>query len=308
MLALLAIAAILVLLLMGGAIAWETRHPARRTLAWALVHQLPADPGEMGLSFEEWCFDCPDGLRLPVWDIALSGASTPRDDAPSRPTLVLLHGWGRSRIDSLGRLAAILDAVPGHFERALLPDLRGHGEAARSTSRLGDGEERDLLSLMQRLGDTPVVLAGHSLGATIAIRAAALQPRDDVASPAVAPATPRVQQVIAWAPYEEVATPIVNRLRAAGAATRPFTDSALLLLRLSGVRRVRTSEGARQLAMPLLVVAGREDRVSPLAECEAIAAAAPQGRCVVLPGGHPDMHRVDAAAHAAALRTFLGPG
>lgn len=292
MLILLSAAAALALLTLGGAIAWEARHPARRTLAWALAYRRPSDPGELGLAFEEWLVDCPQGRRMPVWDVRL--ARTTGGESPGA-TFILLHGWGRSRIDSLGRLAAILDAVPGAFGRALLPDLRGHGESPTSTSSLGDGEELDVLALLRLAGDHKVVLAGHSLGATVAIRAAA-----SGASEAA-----WVAAVIAWAPYEELGTPLANRLRASGALARPFTDVALLLLRACGIRRRRTSAAAKDLGVPLLVIAGADDLVSPLEESRAIAECAPQGRLVVLPGAHPDMHAVDPQGHAEALRGFL---
>jgi pimeloyl-ACP methyl ester carboxylesterase len=301
MLILLTTAAVGTLLTLGGVIAWEARHPARRTLAWALANKLPADPGELGLPWREWSVTCPDGAAMPVWEISLArhrdGDHTQaegRDRGPA--TLVLLHGWGRSRIDSLSRLAAILDALPDSFATALLPDLRGHGESPAQTSRLGDGEEQDLLALLDRVGPHPILLAGHSLGATIAIRAAA----------SGHPAAASVTALIAWAPYEEVGVPITNRMRASGALARPFTDVALMLLRLSGITRPRTDAAARRLVeIPLLVIAGSEDVISPVAGCRTIAAAAPRSACVVLPGGHADMHRVEPAQHAAALRRFV---
>lgn len=298
MLILLTVAALVALLAIAGSIAWEAAHPARRTLAWALVHQLPADPGEMGLQYSEWMLEAPDPRRpgrapavLPVWDIALDA-----EPASRKPVLVVLHGWGRSRIDSLGRLRAILDAAPGAFGRAVLPELRGHGEASNSTSRLGDGEERDLLALLRRLDADRVLLAGHSLGATIAIRAAALHG---------ATGEPRIVGVLAWAPYDQLATPLVNRLRASGSVARPFTDVALWMLRAAGVRRPRTDDAARSLAVPLLVIVGADDPVSPPEGARTIAAAAADGQCIVLPGRHPDVHLVDCEAHRRVVGEFI---
>lgn len=298
MLLLLSVAALVAVLAIAGSMAWEAAHPSRRTLAWALVHKLPADPGEMGLAFTEWTLEAPDprgsgrpSAALPVWEIVLDG-----DLASTKPVLVLLHGWGRSRIDSLGRLQALLDAAPGTFSRALLPELRGHGDASDSSSRLGDGEEQDLLALLRRIDAEHVVIAGHSLGATIAIRAAALHGAAE---------RPNVLAVIAWAPYDQLATPLVNRLRASGSVARPFTDVALWMLRCAGIRRPRTDDAARTLAVPLLAIVGADDPVSPREGAQAIAAAAPHGQCVVLPGRHPDVHVVDREAHRRVVGEFL---
>ena len=97
MIVLLGVAALLLLALFGAAIAWEATHPPRRTAAWAIAHGKPVDPAEIGLRSGEWMLDRPGRVTLPVWEVTLDASSI-----AEQPTLVLLHGWGRSRIDSLG--------------------------------------------------------------------------------------------------------------------------------------------------------------------------------------------------------------
>ncbi|MFO0874650.1 MAG: alpha/beta fold hydrolase [Phycisphaerales bacterium] len=319
MILLLSLAALLLLLLLAGAIAWETTHPPRRTAAWAIAHGKPVDPGDLGLPFVEWTLDRPDGARMPVWEIAPArngddrgrtgraandatdgathGAATdPRD---ARLCAIVLHGWGRSRIDSLGRVAALLRAAdvaaPGAIDRVIVPELRGHGESGAEVSRLADGEDADLLELLRRIDAPSYVLAGHSMGGVVSILAAA---SDD-------PIAARVRGVIAWAPYTDVHVPMRNRLRAREAPARPFTDAALALLRIVGVRRRRTVPAAARLRCPLLVIQGEGDIVSPLDGAEMIASAAPRGTFVLLPGAHPDVHEVASDAHRAAVAAFL---
>jgi len=64
--------------------------------------------------------------------------------------------------------------------RILAIDLRGHGRSALPTvieGRLGWREmETDLLALLAAEADAPVVLAGHSMGGTISLLAAAAAP------------------------------------------------------------------------------------------------------------------------------------
>lgn len=68
----------------------ESLGPPRRATGWALGVGWPADPAAVGVDFEEWTLDRPDGVRLPVWDVV--GLD------PTAPVLVLLHGFGRSRL------------------------------------------------------------------------------------------------------------------------------------------------------------------------------------------------------------------
>jgi pimeloyl-ACP methyl ester carboxylesterase len=282
--------AAIALVLYAALIAIEAVRPPRRGAGYAAAFGLPMDPSELigpngrGFAFESWTLDRPDGAALPVWDIALGKGEA---------TLIVVHGWGRSRIDSLGRLRAMLDLADGLFGRALLLDLRGHGEATGGGSTLGDGDDADLVELIARAGPAPVVVVGHSMGAVAAIRAAGRSPAS-------------LRGIIAFAPYLEVGVPMNGRLEARGWPARPFTDIALLGLRLAGIRRLRTDVAARSMQVPIVVIAGEEDALSPASGAEAIAAAAPRGRFLLVRGAaHADAHALLAEPALAALSAFL---
>ncbi len=280
------VAAAALIVLASGVIAWELVHPPRGGVGWAVARGLPIEPSEAGLSSQSWTLDRPDGTRLPVWDIDLQA------HFPTYPglTVILLHGWARSRVDSLSRLRPWL----GLAGRAILYDLRGHGESQNGVSRLGDQDRGDLIELIKRVGAGPIILVGHSMGAGIAMAAAA----DSWVRGLIA-------GVVAYGPYEEVRVPLTRRLALKGWPTRPFTGLALLMLRtICGIRRVRTIDAATKVCCPVLVIQGRLDAISPGEGSERIAAAA-KGRVEWVEGAaHEDTHAVDAKRHDAWIRGF----
>jgi len=83
------------------------------------------------------------------------------------PLLVLLHGAG----DQAGTWNSVVPELKQHF-RLLLPDLAGHGESAPRQGALSLGT---ILSALEQVldaipwRDAPMVLAGNSLGAWIAM-------------------------------------------------------------------------------------------------------------------------------------------
>jgi pimeloyl-ACP methyl ester carboxylesterase len=282
---LLAVALALLIALLAGALAHEMTHPPRHTTGYALARRLPVDPAEIGLPFESWSLDLPGGVRLAVWDCR---QSQPPAESSSRLTAVIIHGWGHSRIDML----AWVQPWRREFQRMIVYDLRGHGEST-GPSRLGDGEERDLLALIERLGNDRIVLIGHSMGATIAIRAAA---SDDVAAK-------RVVGVIACSPYAEFHPSLQGRLRGGDYSARPLTDLALAWLRLRGIRPPGALPAAASVRLPTLVIHGSDDRMVPIDHARRIAAAAGADLLEADHAGHRDAFQSSRAE--ARVRRFL---
>jgi pimeloyl-ACP methyl ester carboxylesterase len=294
---LLLIALALLLALLTVMLTWEVRHPPRHTAAYALARGMASDPSDLGLQFEEWALGCPDGAVMPVWDIK---GEKPRDDGASNVlplTAVFIHGWGHSRIDLLERIELF---VPW-CDRIVLYDLRGHGEARGSASCLGDGEQHDLLALLERLGDTRIVLVGFSMGAVIALAAAseAVRRRSHFAD--------RIAGVIAYAPYSDFHASLCGRLRVAKYPSRPITDLALLVLRIGGLSPLQVrDQDLVDVHCPLLVIHGNSDAVAPVEDGRRFANAAPNGKCVEIHGAaHSDVHRVEGTRHGEAIDEFF---
>lgn len=90
---------------------------------------------------------------------------------PSAPPLLMLHGVAR-RGDSF---LPLLPWLEPRWRVAAL-DHRGHGRSARADAYLVRDYAADCVSVVERQFDRPVVLYGHSLGALVAIVAAAAIP------------------------------------------------------------------------------------------------------------------------------------
>lgn len=268
-------------LVYAGAVAGVVREalrPERKTLGWALGRGLPSEPNAWGLPAREWTHEF-DGARCPVFELG--------DPDPAAPTAVVLHGFARSRYDALARLGPLLP----HARRFLLPDLPGHGDATGRTTRLGTDEERFVASLVDGVS-APILLVGHSLGATIALHAATGRCLG-----------PRVRGVVALAPYERLRTPLGARLDLRAMPRPALVLPALAALERLGVRERSTRESAASTSARVAIVAGGVDPVTPLAEARAIAAAAPQGRLFVVGGArHDDFETLgrDVVAEATA--------
>ena len=291
LLILLVVASILAVVVLSAIIARQAVRPPRHTAGYAVARGMAVDPDERGLEFEQWILELPDGARLPVWEVEgcrLSaigcrpdtigplrvGSREPTADSgePSL-TAVFVHAWGESRIDTLARVEPWIELC----DRLVFYDLRGHGDAEGATARLGDGDHEDLLALLERLGAGRFILVGCGLGAVIAIDAATAAPACTIAG------------VVAESPYCDFHAWLRSRLRARDLPTRPFTDLALLWLRLRGIRPAGAMGGAQRLQCPLLVVCRDDDALCSLDDAGQVADMADRGElCRVKDAGELD--------------------
>lgn len=260
-------------------VAREMVRPPRHTVGYALAKGLPTDPGDVGMAFEEWWLDRPDGARLPVWEVVgVPRTSRTLHLAPqqSRLTGVFVHGWGHSRIDMLAHMSAWRD----RFSRLVYYDLRGHGDAEDSLSMLGCREDDDLLALLERLGDGPFVLIGYSMGAVIALAAAARSH----------PMRDQITCVFTYAPYADFHASLRGRLHRAAQPTRPITDLAMAWLRIIGrPPRSLMTDDLRAIRCPVTIVHGDADIVSPPAQVRWIAETLANRNAS---GEHGDLYRI----------------
>ena len=271
------------LLTLGGTVAatvYETLHPPRRSVGWALARGFACDPESMGLTARAFTEEI-DGSSIDGWQI---------DVQPTGIDVLLLHGYARSRIDSLRRIHPWLQVA----RSITLVDLPGHGEARGRGTSLGTHEPRLIAELAQRLDLRNVVLVGHSLGAVVAIRAA-LEPLMQS----------RIAGIVAIAPYERLATPIGARLDLRGMPRRFVLNPSLMMLRALGVRETCTSASAANIKVPLAILAGSLDPTSPVVEARLIAARTPHATVYEIEGGrHDDLWIIGTAQYASIAQTF----
>jgi pimeloyl-ACP methyl ester carboxylesterase len=212
---------------------------------------------------------------------------------PSRPVAVLVHGAGMDH----GVWAEQAAALTRCGWSVLAVDLPGHGrsggEALTSIAAMADR----LAKLLAAAG-VQAIVAGHSMGALVALDLAARHPERvrAVALIGAAPAMPVHPGLIAAA--AEDLPSAVSMITAWGFSTPEPADHIRHLLETSRPGLLCTdlkacdsyAEGeatARRIACPAVVIAGGADRMVPVAKSQELAAVIPGCRVVELDGaGH----------------------
>ena len=140
---------------------------AHRQLTRSIRSEFRDNPAEWGLSgVEELRFRSRDGLVLHAW---LFRAPDPA------PTVIACHGHGGNKHTML----PVAQFLQPEFN-VLLLDSRGHGESDGARTTVGYEERLDVhaaVDELERRGHRPVGVLGISMGAAIAILAAAEDPR-----------------------------------------------------------------------------------------------------------------------------------
>jgi pimeloyl-ACP methyl ester carboxylesterase len=233
-------------------------HPPRRP-----VTQVPARPHEN--------VDLDVGVHLRGWLF--------RTDRPRRGLLVYLHGVGDNRESGIG--------VAAHFNAlgfdVLTYDSRAHGESGGDACTYGYYEKKDLSRVLDQLGGGPVLALGVSLGAAVALQAAAEDPR--------------IAVVVAVSSFSDLRT--VGAERAPFFASRANIARAFQLAEAEAAFRaddVSPVGAAPRIRAPVLLVHGADDRDTRPAHSERIyAALAGPKKLVLVPGaGHNDTLTPDA--------------
>ncbi len=282
------------------AIAREAKRPRRATYAWALAHGVPASPGELP-GVRDWR----EGSTVLQ---ATGTAPTARHVPPSARSIVLpwwlveghgtgamllIHGWGRSRWDSLRRAPWLL----GHAASIVMPDLRGHGEAPGTTS-IGHSDHLDLDQvIVEAFNGTAsstaieggITLVGHSMGAMVAARLAAL----------LAERGTPARRLVLMAPYDSLIVPMANRLRARGLPAGPFAATAAWWLARGEEPLHRT---LARVQCPVMVLGGALDVVA--APLDVVRATAPHDAFIDPEIDHANVG-VEGTASRDALHEFL---
>lgn len=255
-----------------------------------------------------------DGVRLRFVDAGPADA----------PAVLLIHGFAASLDTWTGVRAAIGDRY-----RVIAADLKGFGWSGRPAGDYSpDAQAKLLLALLDRQGVKDVALVAHSWGSSVALALALRAPE-------------RVRRIAlydAWV-FEAQLPPFFLWARAAGLGEALFAmvyleraedrlelafyapervPQALVDHALAGIERPGTvaahlaavrgqrfaevEKRYREIRQPVLLLWGREDRVTLLRYGERLASELPSARMVVYPRcGHFPMLE----ARAASTRDLL---
>lgn len=218
-----------------------------------------------------------DGEKRTKFDFKVDlPARTNQWTAQPRGTVLLLHGYALAQF-SMAPWALRL-AQDGW--RCVLLDFRGHGRSTGDKIYYGLQEVYDLSQLLDKLAQdgqlqAPVAVMGESYGAVMALR--------------WHPVEPRVDSVIAIAPYAVLSNTVMN-LRSEYAGWVPKTLIRAGLKKLPSVLGVPASELDTTTIMArspqtAFFIAAENDKISPAADVKQLRAlAAPGSELVVVPG------------------------
>ena len=267
------------------------------------------------------------GVRLYV-DIEGCGLVPEGATMRDKPTLILLHGGPGYDHSSFKPIFSALADVA----QIVYVDHRGHGRSDRRPPEEWtlDTFADDVVRLCDALGIVKPIVLGQSFGGFVAQRYLARHPRhpsrvilsstshhmglarklamfEQLGGPAA-----RAAAEAFWTQYQQVCTPLYN--------TRPPTDPLARERTVFNTQILYTSAGGEQRTMdllpglagvccPVLVMAGEQDPVTPLADAQDIAAAipAPWGRLVSFAQAGHGAWRDEPEAAMALIREFITP-
>ncbi|TXS42768.1 alpha/beta fold hydrolase [Streptomyces sp. OR43] len=250
-------------------------------------------------------FRTDDGLTLRYW-------SWSRGPRTALPPVILLHGFAaHARLNWEG--PGVVEALVARGRHVLALDARGHGSSDKPHDDSLYGEPvmaRDVRQLIDRTGAGEVHLAGYSMGAVVALLAAAGDERITrlvvggigAGAVEVGGLDTRVMppELVAAALTAEDAADAPERTRGFRVlADTTGSDRLALAAQLRSLHRAPLP--LERIRIPTLVLAGADD---PLAvRPEVLADALTGSRLKVLPGDH--LTAVRDPGFAAAVAGFL---
>ncbi len=240
-----------------------------------------------------------EGQRLRTSDGHEIGAwfAPGRDDGAS---VLLIHGNGGSRAHCLGRA----ELVAGAGCSTLLISLRAHGDSTGEFNDIGYGARADVAAavdfLARRRPGKPIVILGTSLGAAAALFAA-----EGLGH--------RVAGYILESPYQDLRVAVRNRTEN---ELPPVLDwiayrglLAVAPLVVPDLDRIAPVEAIAKVPaeIPILILAGEEDRSARSAEAAALLdRARSHAELHLFPAaGHLQMLVVDPARYRRAVLDFI---
>jgi pimeloyl-ACP methyl ester carboxylesterase len=202
------------------------------------------------------------------------------------PPVILIHGAGSYYL----AWPAGIRRLPGLW--VITPDLPGHGGSERKLYPSISAYAERLLAFLDDLGVYHVVLAGHSMGAQIALEMARQAPAQIICLALLSagltpPNSPQLDRLIdqpvgadavrriLWEDFFSAATSVVKREKILGKFTSKQAATLLRDWRVCLDYEVDLKGLTSNL--PVLVLCGQEDRIVKPASARALAGSLPKG-------------------------------
>src|SRR5262245_36538960 len=220
-------------------------------------------------------------------------------EAGTGTPVVLLHGFPLSSEIWHAQRAGL-----GDRWRVITPDLRGHGKSPASDGAYSmETMARDLLALLDSLQISKAVVLGHSMGGYVTLAAAKIAPHRFlglglVASQAAADTEEARQgrfkmiEKVTAEGNSAVAGAMIPRLFAPGADPKIVDAARQMILNTprAGIigtlramaARENTEAVLEKMKVPVLLLAGEQDQIIPLARSQSLAAAVPAAKLAII--------------------------
>ena len=273
------LAAVLAVWLAASFVAERTSlHPPRRGIG--------PTPAAMGMAYRDVSFKTRDGLTLRGWWIP----------GTRHQSIVMIHGLSNSRREPLDKAGYLHQA--GY--NLLVFDLRGHGQSDGEGTTMGFREPEDARAAVaeaRALDLGPIALFGYSLGASIAVEEAAVNPD--------------VSAVVEDSGFSSVGDVFMARFsEVTHLPDMPWAAPLLVFGQVdigTSLWNVRPVAQAALLNKPLLAIIGSADTIVPPAEGMAIfqAAAGPKQLFVVPDAGHVGAYNTANGKYERTVLDFL---
>jgi uncharacterized protein len=272
-------------------------HPARHVITPNQLEAADQAFARVGATREDLVATARDGILLRGWKV--------RAAHPNGVWVLLLHGRSRNRLSMMGYANFLL--ASGYS--VVMMDARAHGQSGGAISTYGHVERYDVSATLDELiaGETVnhTYAFGESMGAAVALQAAAIDPR--------------IEAVVAEGAFRNLHEVMFDyaglRLSALLGKTL-FRPAAILAVheaeQQAGFRfdDVSPEQSVASRKFPVMLISGMNDHNIPKRHAQAIftAASGPKELWLVRGAGHQQaMQRAPKEFQSRVLRFFSVP-
>lgn len=236
---------------------------------------------------------------------------TSKNSDPNDPALILIHGAGGTHLHWPYNLRRL------NHHHIFSPDLPGHGKSNGLGEQSVEKYAQSIAAWMREAGIRQATVAGHSMGGAIAQTLALNHPKlveklilistgprlsvnpdmlEKLSSPSTSEAA--IDLITKWSYAPGTDPKLLEHVSSEMKATRP----AVLYGDFIACDQFDSSGHLAELSMPVLVICGEVDKMTPPSLSKQLASQIPRAKLVVIPGaGHMVMLEQPEAVAKAIL-------